>query len=310
MKVMNKKILQKTTMLLMLSLLMMGMPLNRQGIKPTTVLAATETPYVRFETAVTGLNQPLFATHAGDGSGRIFIVERGGKIRIYKNGALNATPFLNISSLVTTSGIEQGLLGLTFHPNYGSNRFLYVVYTEVTTSDLILARYRTLLNDPDRVRKASAKILLRIPEPHANHNGSTLAFGPDGYLYMSVGDGGWSWTRLNNSPGENPAPRRRQFVPLRYPEYQSILFKHRPFSEKRDLGLWLTQPMEDFLRQTNRRPVDRRCRTGQTGRSQFSTRRGSRRKQLWLEYTRGKPVLRPSNRLHASPGLRASRRRV
>jgi len=187
---MNKKILQKTTMVLTLSLLMLGMPLNRQGIKPTTVLAATATPYVRFETVVTGLSQPLFATHAGDGSGRIFIVERGGKIRIYKNGALNALPFLNISSLVTTSGNEQGLLGLAFHPNYGSNRFLYVVYTENTTSDLILARYRTFLDDPDRVRKKSAKILLRIPEPYTNHNGSTLAFGPDGYLYMSTGDGG------------------------------------------------------------------------------------------------------------------------
>ena len=133
------------------------MPLDQLGNKPGYVLAATETPYVRFETVVTGLSQPLFATHAGDGSGRIFIVERGGKIRIYKNGALNALPFLNISSLVTTSGNEQGLLGLAFHPNYGSNRFLYVVYTEDTSSDLILARYRTLLNNPDRVRKRSGK---------------------------------------------------------------------------------------------------------------------------------------------------------
>ena len=96
---MNKKIFQKFTTLLTLCLLMISMPLDQLGNKPGYVLAATETPYVRFETVVTGLSQPLFATHAGDGSGRIFIVERGGKIRIYKNGALNALPFLNISSL-------------------------------------------------------------------------------------------------------------------------------------------------------------------------------------------------------------------
>jgi glucose/arabinose dehydrogenase len=196
---MNKKIFQKFTTLLTLCLLMISMPLDQLGNKPGYVLAATETPYVRFETVVTGLSQPLFATHAGDGSGRIFIVERGGKIRIYKNGALNALPFLNISSLVTTSGNEQGLLGLAFHPNYGSNRFLYVVYTEDTSSDLILARYRTFLNNPDRVRKRSGKILLRIPEPYANHNGSTLAFGPDGFLYMSTGDGGSHGDPDNNA---------------------------------------------------------------------------------------------------------------
>ena len=144
---------------------------------------------LQFSTLVSGLNQPLFVTHAGDGSGRLFIVERGGKILLYKNNALVATPFLDISSLVTTAGGEQGLLGLAFHPNYSTNGYFFVVYIS-TDSKITLARYTVQTGDPDQADSGSANILLQITKTRSNHNGGMIAFGPDGYLYMGTGDSG------------------------------------------------------------------------------------------------------------------------
>ena len=146
---------------------------------------------ISFTQVVGGLTQPVFATHAGDGSGRMFIVQKTGQILILKGTHLNTTPFLNISTLITTGGgQEQGLLGLAFDPNYATNGYFYIVYTNKTgVGNDVLARYH-VSGDPDVADNASAQILLTVSEPETNHNGGMIAFGPDGYLYFGLGDGG------------------------------------------------------------------------------------------------------------------------
>lgn len=143
---------------------------------------------IGLELVVDGLAAPLFATGAGDGSGRLFVVEQGGRIRIVRDGRLVPEPFLDIRDRVRSGG-EQGLLGLAFHPDFGpaEDRF-YVNYTD-RAGDTVVAEYRRSA-DPDRADPASERVLLRIDQPFANHNGGMLAFGPDGRLYVGTGDGG------------------------------------------------------------------------------------------------------------------------
>lgn len=147
------------------------------------------------------VSSPVQVANAGDGSNRLFVVEQGGTIRIYKNGALLATPFLDISSLVGTGG-EQGLLSVAFHPNYASNGYFYVYYVDNIASpgDPTVARYQASSN-PDVADPASAQIVLVVPHPvNANHNGGQVYFSPqDGYLYMGTGDGGGGGDVPNNA---------------------------------------------------------------------------------------------------------------
>jgi hypothetical protein len=127
--------------------------------------------------------------HAGEGSGRLFVVEQAGRIRIIQNGELLPDSFLDIEPLVNSRGNEQGLLGLAFHPDYANNGLFFVNYTDVN-GDTVVARYSVSADDPDRADPASAKIILQVDQPFANHNGGDLVFGPDGYLYIGLGDGG------------------------------------------------------------------------------------------------------------------------
>jgi hypothetical protein len=134
------------------------------------------------------LSNPVGVTNAGDGSGRLFIVEQAGRIRIFDGSQMLATPFLDVASLVSCCG-ERGLLGLAFHPSYKTNGFFYIYYTRAN-GDIQIARYHVSAN-PDVADSASGTVLLTIPHSsQANHNGGQLAFGPDGYLYIGVGDGG------------------------------------------------------------------------------------------------------------------------
>jgi glucose/arabinose dehydrogenase len=140
---------------------------------------------------VGGLSSPIGVTHAGDGSGRLFVVQRGGRIRVVVNGTLQAGNFLDISSKIVAGG-ERGLLGLAFHPDFETNRRFFVYYTRAADGDVVIARYLAHVGlataDP-----ASEVILLVIDHSdHSNHNGGQLAFGPDGFLYAGVGDGGGS----------------------------------------------------------------------------------------------------------------------
>jgi glucose/arabinose dehydrogenase len=158
---------------------------------------------VGFQEFVVGLTQPVFITHAGDGSDRLFIVERAGRIRVFKNGALMTAPFLDIQSIVNSTGGEEGLLSLAFHPNYGTNGQFYTLFTDQNGS-LVLSRFIRSSNNPDLADPNSRITLLTIPHPtNQNHNGGTLAFGPDGYLYWSTGDGGGGGDPPNNAQNLN-----------------------------------------------------------------------------------------------------------
>ena len=169
------------------------------GPIPVKAQAALDPANLRFTEVASGLTQPVFITHAGDGSGRQFILERAGRIRIIKNGALLTTSFLDIHTMVNSSGSEQGLLALAFHPNYVSNGQFYTVHT-VQNGSLVLSRFIRSSNNPDLADAGSRVTLLTIPHPtNANHNGGTLAFGPDGYLYWSTGDGGGGGDLPNNA---------------------------------------------------------------------------------------------------------------
>lgn len=143
---------------------------------------------IALEPVVEGLDSPLGVAHAGDGSGRLFVVEQGGRIRIVADGALLPTPFLDIADRVEAGG-ERGLLGLAFHPDFAQDPRFFVDYTD-TEGDTVVAEYGVTSPDVDVADPASERILLRIDQPYANHNGGAVAFGPDGHLYVAMGDGG------------------------------------------------------------------------------------------------------------------------
>ena len=115
-------------------------------------------------------------------------MQQTGQIRILSGGTLLPTPFLDISALVSCCG-EQGLLGLAFHPEYANNGFFYVDYTNVA-GNTVVARYEVSPTDPNVADPNSAQTVLTQNQPFSNHNGGQLAFGPDGYLYIALGDGG------------------------------------------------------------------------------------------------------------------------
>ncbi|MEJ5225606.1 MAG: PQQ-dependent sugar dehydrogenase, partial [Anaerolineales bacterium] len=158
---------------------------------------------VRTTRFLSGLSAPVFITHAGDGSGRLFVVERAGVIRLVQNGTLAGTPYLDMQSIVNSSSGEQGLLALAFHPNFESNGFFYTVHTN-TQGALVLSRFTASPPSASTVSLGTRSELLVIPHPtYQNHNGGTLAFGPDGYLYWSTGDGGGGGDPDNNAQNLN-----------------------------------------------------------------------------------------------------------
>ena len=138
---------------------------------------------------VTGLDLPVDLVNAADGSGRLFVVEKRGRIRVVKNGTLLATPMLAIEDIVLP-GDERGLLGLAFHPSFATNGYLYVNYTREQDGSTVIARYTVPPSTPDVADPATARVLLIVAQPYANHNGGSVRFGRDGYLYVGLGDGG------------------------------------------------------------------------------------------------------------------------
>jgi glucose/arabinose dehydrogenase len=150
---------------------------------------------VRLVQIAEALSSPVFLT-APPNDPRLFIVEQTGRIRIMRNDLLLDSPFLDIRSKVATGG-ERGLLGLAFHPNYAVNGFFYVNYTDVHGNTKI-ERYSVSAGDPNTASSTSAKLILTVPQPYPNHNGGMIAFGPDGKLYIGMGDGGSSGDPLNH----------------------------------------------------------------------------------------------------------------
>src|SRR5687768_13199356 len=128
-------------------------------------------------------------TGAGDGSGRLFIVEKRGAIRVIINGAVQSQEFLSITNLVINSG-ERGLLGLAFHPQYPDSPYIYVNYVIANTIITRVARFTVPASTPNNADESSIRILLDVPGIETNHKAGDLAFGPDGYLYLTMGDGG------------------------------------------------------------------------------------------------------------------------
>ncbi len=151
------------------------------------VRAASLPGALGFDLVASGLTAPVAVTHAGDNSGRLFITQQTGQILIHDGAQLLSTPFLDISNKVAYGG-ERGLLSVAFHPNYETNGYFYVDYTRKSDGATVIARY-SVSADPN-VANTSETVLKVIAQPYANHNGGQLQFGPDGYLYVGMGDGG------------------------------------------------------------------------------------------------------------------------
>lgn len=159
-------------------------------------------PHIYLTGQIAGLDWPLYAIHAGDGSDRLFVVEKAGRIRIVQGGALLPTPFLDITDRVRSVGYEQGLLSVAFPPDYATQGHFYVDYTDLL-SDTVVSRFQVTA-DPNIAAPASEEVVLQVEQPYDNHNGGQLAFGPhDAYLYVGLGDGGSGGDPLGN--GQNPA---------------------------------------------------------------------------------------------------------
>ncbi len=170
-----KPVLSLAFILLTLSAISFG-----QGALPFTI---------RTQTVLSNLAAPILATNAKDGSKRLFVVLKGGTIRVMNPGETTTSLFMDITTKIRSTGSEQGLLGLAFHPQFAANGYFFVNYTRVSDGGTVVARYNAFNNntqgDPN-----SEVILLNIAQPFSNHNGGNLAFGPDGNLYIGMGDGG------------------------------------------------------------------------------------------------------------------------
>jgi glucose/arabinose dehydrogenase len=169
------------------------------GPTPTPAPSASPSgpPALRLGLVAAGLESPLFLTEAPDGSGRLYVVEQTGRIRIIEGGLVAETPFLDLSDRVSCCG-ERGLLGLAFHPGYAENGRFFVDYTN-RDGDTEIVELSRAEGAPDRADPGSARLLLRVDQPFANHNGGALAFAPDGTLVVALGDGGGAGDPQDNA---------------------------------------------------------------------------------------------------------------
>ena len=198
-----------------------GIPVSKAEISKGNIV-------INLETVATGLTAPVGATHADDGSGRLFVIEQSGQIRIVADGNLIALPFLDISDQlpVLSEGFdERGLLGLAFHPDYSSNGRFFVRYSMPRVGDStepcfdtsrgchkeVLAEFLVSDEDPNQANP-NGKILFSIDEPQFNHDAGAVAFGPDGFLYFALGDGGGANDGLADSPPSHGATGHAQNI--------------------------------------------------------------------------------------------------
>jgi glucose/arabinose dehydrogenase len=160
-----------------------------------------QTPQFKLTEWATNFDRPVDIAHCGDS--RLFIVEQQGFIWVVDSlGKRQAKPFLNIDPQVNSNSSERGLLGLAFHPNYAQNGWFFVNYTK-SDGDTRISRFSVSPTNPDSANPNSELIILEVDQPFANHNGGGLKFGPDGYLYIGLGDGGSGGDPLNNSQNTN-----------------------------------------------------------------------------------------------------------
>ncbi len=160
----------------------------------------------RWHPIASGLYRPVYLTHAGDGSDRLFVLEQNGRIRLLVDDVLQPEPWLDLTAHVSGDSMrqfsERGLLGLAFHPDFEENGRFLVHYSD-HGGHTVLERYSVKPGDPAIVDTGSRLPILRVQQPYSNHNGGQIEFGPDGYLYVGLGDGGSAGDPLNS--GQNPA---------------------------------------------------------------------------------------------------------
>ena len=200
----------------------------------------------RLQRVAGGLEKPVQLTHAGDGSGRLFVVEHPGRIRIVKDGSVAERPFLDITDRVKCCG-EEGLVGLAFPAGYANTGLFYVGYTNAVGATTV-SRFAST-SDPDAADPGSEEVLLTVSQPRDNHNGGHMAFGPrDGYLYIGIGDGGE--TGVVVSPGLGPDTLLGKILridvgsgpePYRVPSENPFLGAAGFRGEV--LGVWRTKPL-------------------------------------------------------------------
>lgn len=154
----------------------------------STSSAPGSVPALTFTVVAPGLASPVDVADPGDGSGRRFVVEQAGRIRIVDRGGLVDRPFLDIAAEVRSGG-EQGLLGLAFHPDFATDARFFVDYTDLN-GNTVVSEFRVDPADPNRADPTSERPLLHVDQPYPNHNGGAVVFGPDGMLYIGMGDGG------------------------------------------------------------------------------------------------------------------------
>jgi glucose/arabinose dehydrogenase len=169
--------------------------------QPDRVTAFPDPAGYQWTPLLSGLTRPTDLTAPNDGSGRIFILEQAGLIRIARDGQMLPEPFMDIRAQVGDQANEQGLLGLAFHPEYAENGFFFTNYTD-TSGTTVISQWQ-VSDQPDRGDADSEQILMRIQQPFGNHNGGGVKFGPDGFLYLSLGDGGSGGDPQNH--GQNTA---------------------------------------------------------------------------------------------------------
>jgi glucose/arabinose dehydrogenase len=157
-------------------------------------------PAITLTPVASGFAQPVGVTHAGDGSGRQFVIEQAGRVRIVRDGVVAPVPFLDISDRVLAGG-ERGLLGLAFPPGFAGKGYFYVDYTRLPDGATVVSRFR--LSSADTALVTSEEVLLVVEQPFENHNAGQLAFGRDGFLYVALGDGGSGGDPFGN--GQNRA---------------------------------------------------------------------------------------------------------
>lgn len=190
-----------------LSLFVILSAVNSQDEPTTTRSAPPDPSLVQLVEVATGFDRPLALVSPPDGSGRLFVVQQSGRIRIVENGGYKAPPFLDLTRVISQevfSGgyTERGLLGMAFHPDFAENGFFFVNYTDVNGHTQVV-RYSVAAANPDQADPASAVTILTVQQPYWNHNGGNLVFGPDGYLYIGLGDGGSQGDPQGNA--QNPA---------------------------------------------------------------------------------------------------------
>lgn len=155
-------------------------------------------PAVALVKVADGLVDPVDVAAPNDGSGRLFVCERHGLIRVVKDGKLLDKPALDIRDKTLSSFLEEGLFGVEFHPKFKENGLVYVSYSDLWFNGAtMLVEYKVSKKNPDRLDPDSARVIMQIDFPYCNHHGGKMKFGPDGYLYIGVGDGGWEGDVIN-----------------------------------------------------------------------------------------------------------------